>query len=60
MSFDELIKWMKIEYKKNGIDPKKLPKGWKKEIKEMFDKMDANGNGEVTKKELEAYIEKYD
>jgi Ca2+-binding EF-hand superfamily protein len=38
----------------------KLPKGWKKHIKGMFDYVDANGDGKVTGAEIDAVMKKQD
>ena len=38
----------------------KLPKGWKKHVKKMFDYVDANNDGHVTGEEIEAAMKKHE
>ena len=51
VSFKELCDFIEAYCKKKGY---KLPKGWKKHVRKLFNKVDTNGDGEVTKKEVEA------
>ena len=38
----------------------KLPRGWKKHVKKIFDYVDANHDGHVTKAEIEAAMAKHE
>jgi len=48
-----ITKWAK----KHDLTP---PKGWKKDVKKMFDYVDANNDGHVTRDELKAAFEKHE
>lgn len=58
LELDELIELIEAWAAKHGFDDK-LPEGWKDWVKKAFDYVDANNDGHVTRKELEAAIKEH-